>query len=104
MNITLTGVIEREDDMYVALCPEIGVASQGYSVGEARANLIEALELFFECAGDAEIKHSLPAKSHDSSQPTLSDQLAKAVARIDRLVNASEVYLTPIEVTHNRKI
>ncbi len=55
----LTAIIEREDDMYVALCPELDIASQGDSVTEARDNLKEALELFFETASDAEIKGRL---------------------------------------------
>lgn len=42
--------------MYVALCPEFDVASQGSTVEEARANLIEALTLFFETADDIEIE------------------------------------------------
>jgi predicted RNase H-like HicB family nuclease len=42
----LTAIIEREDDGFVALCPEVDVASQGSSIQEARANLIEALTLF----------------------------------------------------------
>ncbi len=50
MNTTLTAVIEREDDLYVALCPEFDVVSQGATVREARENLQEALELFFEQA------------------------------------------------------
>ena len=50
MSRTLTAIIEREDDLYVALCPEFGVVSQGTSVAAARANLQEALELFFEHA------------------------------------------------------
>ena len=58
----LTAVIEREDDGYVALCPEIDVASQGSSVDEARANLREAVELFFETASDAEIAQRLPSE------------------------------------------
>ena len=37
----LTAIIEKEDDGYVALCPEVDVASQGDTVGDARANLIE---------------------------------------------------------------
>jgi hypothetical protein len=41
----LTAIIEREDDAYVALCPELDIASQGESVEAARANVIEALEL-----------------------------------------------------------
>jgi predicted RNase H-like HicB family nuclease len=45
-----TAIIEREDDWYVALCPELDIASQGTTIEEARHNLIEALELFFETA------------------------------------------------------
>ena len=52
----LTGIIEREGDGYVALCPELDIASQGDSVEEARQNLVEALELFFECADPSEVE------------------------------------------------
>ena len=51
----LTAIIEREGDGYVALCPEVDVASQGATVDEARANLREALTLFFEAASPEEI-------------------------------------------------
>jgi predicted RNase H-like HicB family nuclease len=51
-----TAMIYREDDGYVALCPELDVASQGDSVEEASANLREALELFIESAEPAEIE------------------------------------------------
>ena len=51
----LTAIIEREGDGYVALCPEVDIASQGETVAEARDNLVEALELFFEVASEAEI-------------------------------------------------
>ena len=57
----LTAIIERQGDGYVALCPELDIASQGASVEQARANLTEALELFFETADPAEIK----ARLHD---------------------------------------
>lgn len=43
-----TAVIEREDDDYVSLCPELDIASQGDTVEEARNNLIEAIELFLK--------------------------------------------------------
>jgi predicted RNase H-like HicB family nuclease len=46
----LAAIIEREDDWFVALCPELEIASQGSTVEEARANLMEALTLFFETA------------------------------------------------------
>ena len=55
----LTAIIEREDDAYVALCPELDIASQGATVETARTNLIEALELFFESADSTEIARRL---------------------------------------------
>jgi predicted RNase H-like HicB family nuclease len=55
----LTAIIEREGDGYVSLCPELDIASQGSTIEEARANLIEALELFFESASEAEISERL---------------------------------------------
>lgn len=54
MNTTFTAIIEREDDIYVALCPEFDVVSHGATVREARENLREALELFFEQASPEE--------------------------------------------------
>ena len=54
-----TAVIEREDDGYVALCPELDIASQGNSVEEARENLSEAIELFFEAADPTEVQRRL---------------------------------------------
>ena len=59
MQKQLTAIIEREDDGYVALCPELDVASQGDTIEEARENLREALELFFETASDEEVKQRL---------------------------------------------
>jgi predicted RNase H-like HicB family nuclease len=51
-----TAVIERDEDWYVALCPELDIASQGRTVEEARRNLIEAIELLFEAASSSEIR------------------------------------------------
>ena len=51
----MTAIIEREEDGFVALCPELDIASQGESIEEARANLIEALTLFFETASSSEV-------------------------------------------------
>jgi predicted RNase H-like HicB family nuclease len=56
---SFTAVLEREAGGYVALCPELDVASQGKSVPEALANLREAVELFMECASPREIKRRL---------------------------------------------
>lgn len=55
----LTALIEREGDGYVALCPELDIASQGATVEAARDNLREALELFFETASPEEVKQRL---------------------------------------------
>ena len=56
MNRRLTAIVERDGGGYVALCPEVGVASQGDSVTQARSNLEEALTLFFETASPEEIE------------------------------------------------
>lgn len=55
----LTAIIEREDDGYVSLCPELDIASQGDTIEEARANLVEALTLFFESASESEVSRRL---------------------------------------------
>jgi predicted RNase H-like HicB family nuclease len=52
---SFTAILEKEGDLYVALCPELDVVSQGGTVEEAMANLKEAVELFLECAEPAEI-------------------------------------------------
>jgi predicted RNase H-like HicB family nuclease len=46
--LTLTAVIHREEDMYVAECPEVGTASQGKTIEEAVENLKEATDLYLE--------------------------------------------------------
>jgi predicted RNase H-like HicB family nuclease len=56
MQRQLTAIIEREKDGYVALCPELDIASQGDGIEEARENLREALELFFEAASPEELQ------------------------------------------------
>lgn len=67
---TLTATILREDNGFVAICSELDIASQGETVEEARANLREAVELFFETAHPNEISQRLN----------------------------SEIYITPLEV------
>ena len=54
-----TAILEKDGDLYVALCPELDVASQGATVEVATANLKEAVELFLESAGPLEIKRRL---------------------------------------------
>jgi predicted RNase H-like HicB family nuclease len=56
MHKQFTVIIEREGNGYVSLCPDIGIASQGDTIEEARENLREAIELFFETASPEEIQ------------------------------------------------
>lgn len=67
----LTAIIEKEGSHYTALCPQLDIASQGKSIKEARKNLIEAIELFFEHASPSEVKRRVP----------------------------TEIYVTPLEVS-----
>ena len=55
----LTAIIEREDDGFVALCPDLDIASEGASIEEARANLIEAIAVL----RDGVLVRSRPALS-----------------------------------------
>ncbi len=48
MTCTLTAVLHREGEYYVAECPEVGTASQGSSVEEAVENLREATLVYLE--------------------------------------------------------
>ena len=56
MSRQLTAVIERVGDGYVALCPELDIASQGKTAAESRENLKKELALFLETASVDEIK------------------------------------------------
>lgn len=64
---SLTAIIRREGAGYTALCPELDVASQGDSIEEAKQNLQEAVELFFECASKDEIDDRLGGDSYVST-------------------------------------
>jgi predicted RNase H-like HicB family nuclease len=52
-------IIEKDGDLYAALCPELDVSSQGATVEDATSNLREAVELFLECTDPQEIKRRL---------------------------------------------
>lgn len=60
--INLTAIIHKDPttDWYVSLCPEVDVASQGKTIEEARACLIEAVRLLFETASPAELAQRVP--------------------------------------------
>ncbi len=63
---TFTAVLHKEEDMYVAECPEVGTISQGTTIEEAVANLKEATELYLQ-------EFPLP----DSSAPVMTTFEAK---------------------------
>jgi len=45
---TFAAIIQKEEDLYVAECPEVGTVSQGESIEQALLNLREATELYLE--------------------------------------------------------
>ena len=45
---SFTAIVKKEENMYVAECPEVGTVSQGTTIEEAVANLKEATELYLE--------------------------------------------------------
>lgn len=67
MHKSLTAIIRKEGEGYFALCPEIDVASQGDTIEEAKENLKEAVELFYECASKEEIDDRLGQESYVST-------------------------------------
>lgn len=69
-----TAIIEKEEDGYVSLCPELDIASQGDTVEDAKNNLTEAIELFLEIADPSEINQRL-------EKETLVTQLGKSVGK-----------------------
>ncbi len=56
---SFTAIVNREGRLWVALCPELDVASQGRTVDEAESNLREAVDAFLAAADAAEVAHRL---------------------------------------------
>lgn len=56
---SFTAVLEKEGSAFVALCPELDVASQGDTIESAMTNLREAVELFLECASPEELQQRI---------------------------------------------
>ena len=46
--LSLTAIISKDEDLFVAKCPEIGTVSQGKTIDDAVRNLKEATELYLE--------------------------------------------------------
>ena len=115
MNRKLRAIVEREEDgSYVALCPEVDIASQGSTVTEARNNLEEALILFFETASVKEIDRRLHAAKAQGEfrewansdrrswlPARLFNRFAKSSGSSSRAARGGpgdEVYMTHVEV------
>ena len=98
MKTTLTGIIEKEVNMYTALCPELNVASQGYTIDEARKNLVEALELFLECADEDEVNRRLAREAYIPPLESISALLAGRESADEQ--SHGEMYVTPIEMAY----
>ena len=47
--------ITKEDKFFISRCPEFGVTSQGATLGEAQANIKEAIELYVESFGKEDL-------------------------------------------------
>jgi predicted RNase H-like HicB family nuclease len=70
--VQYTAIIQRSEKWFIALCPELDVASQGGTVEEARRNITAAVKLFLETASPSEIRRRM-------SRETQITQLAIAV-------------------------
>ena len=82
-SLQLTAVIEREDDWYVATCPEVDVVSQGKTIEDARSNLLEAVEGFLEVASPSEIRRRLKKETYIMPlMPVIRSQRPKPTTRL----------------------
>ena len=75
-NRTFTILIQKEDVGFVALCPELDIASQGDSLPQARENLKEVVELFFETADSSEVGRRWNTKTYITSLEVTVGQAA----------------------------
>ncbi|TVR53352.1 MAG: type II toxin-antitoxin system HicB family antitoxin [Spirochaetaceae bacterium] len=67
MTRTFTAIVQRENDIFLSLCPELDIASQGATIPEARENLREAITLFLEEAAASEITERLHGEQYVST-------------------------------------
>ncbi len=56
MSYSFSAIVEKEGRLFVALCPELDIASQGKTIDSALNNLKEAVSLFLETASPKELK------------------------------------------------
>ena len=82
----LTAVIEREGNGYVSSCPELDIVSQGKTIEDARLNLVEAVEGFFEVASASEIRRRLKKETY--IMPIMPTMPAVSMRQTARLAHA----------------
>lgn len=56
MSYSFSAIVEKDGKLFVALCPELDIASQGKTIDTALKNLKEAVGLFLEAASPKELK------------------------------------------------
>ena len=102
MKRQLTAIIEREGDGYASLCPELDIASQGVSIEDARNNLKEALELFFETASPIEIQQRLRKVARVGDTPNKVHQILNDI-RLGReiVLRQHDVVIAKIILVYN---
>ena len=76
--------MEKEDEMFVATCPELNIASQGNTSEEAGANLKEAIDLFFETASRYEVAERILSRSSIFRWGTLTTSTSDGVCEMLR--------------------
>jgi predicted RNase H-like HicB family nuclease len=59
MTYSFSAVVNKEGRMFVALCPELDIASQGRTTATATKNLKDAVRLFLETASPSELSWEL---------------------------------------------
>jgi predicted RNase H-like HicB family nuclease len=97
-----TVIIEKEDNGYVSLCPELDIASQGDSIEEAKENLKEAIELFLEYASPSEIETRLKSEIFTLTPPPLPQARGVLSKTTTRLATTDEERLYIFKLRTNK--
>ena len=86
----LTAIIHKEDNIYMSLCPELDIASQGENIEEIKGNLKEAVGLFFECASAEEIRLGCETYFLNGVTVTEGDALVEVIAQSEQVFGKIE--------------
>ena len=72
MNNGFTGLVVRENESFYSICIELNIASQGETIEEARNNLKDAVELYFDTSVDYNLPLNCPVPDEDN--PLINDK------------------------------